>query len=773
MKIDIKSEIYRTGRLCIVRSLPLLILAGGSLLSFIGFFIITNHQKSNIQHEFEKEAFNHAAAMEKSIDDKLQKLNSIVHLYNSSILVDREEFSIFVEPFLESTAIGALVWAPRVIASQRESFEKKAVEDGLDNFKIFEQTNERKSVPTAQREEYFPVYYFSPGKNIAQKYGTILGYDFMSMPDMVGSINYSRDTARPSISKKILLPTNNDKYGFLVFLPVYKSPTITKTIQERRKNLQGFVVGFIKIKELIEESLELISTRGVEIQLFDLDADENKLFIYEYVPGESAESDISQKTSADLTNYKFQHEDIFTVADRKWLIKSSPTPALISLFTTAEPWGLLIGGHILAVICAAYLIVSEKRTAAIEGLVQLRTSELNTELNEHKLTEQALKSSETQFRTLVENIPGAVFRCKINPPWKIEHISNAVLDITGYIAVDFIEGKISVSDIIIPSDYKIVEQAINECIKSKKPHEIEYGIYHADGTIRYVYERGIAVFDDDGQPIYLDGVIVDITERRKNEKERERLLQTIERKNKELQSIVYIASHDLKSPLVNIMGFSDELEICCRELRDLLSNDILTGDDRKKIEELLEDSIPQSLKFISTGTNKINMLINGLLQVSRAGSVSIKIEPIDMNSLVGDVVENVIFRARELAAAITVDKLPPCRSDGPMTNQVFSNLIGNALKYLDPQRKGQIKITGKLQGDNCVYCVADNGIGIPESSVEKVFEIFHRLNPSDKAGGEGLGLTIITRILDRLGGSISVESKFGQGSKFYVTLPKA
>jgi chemotaxis family two-component system sensor kinase Cph1 len=208
-------------------------------------------------------------------------------------------------------------------------------------------------------------------------------------------------------------------------------------------------------------------------------------------------------------------------------------------------------------------------------------------------------------------------------------------------------------------------------------------------------------------------------------------------------------------------------------MKELLSSDILTAVDKIKIEKLLEDSIPQSLKFISSGTNKINMLINGLLQVSRTGTVSIEIEPIDMNTLAGDVVENMIFQARELGAAITVDQLPQCMADGPMANQVFSNLIGNALKYLDPDRKGQIKVTGKLQGNNCVYCVEDNGLGIPENCVEKVFEIFHRLNPSDAEGGEGLGLTIVTRILDRLHGSISLESKFGEGSKFYVTLPKA
>jgi PAS domain S-box-containing protein len=771
MRANNKSEVTWTGRAGIAKSLPVLVVIVGSFISFTGFFMIGNREEANILAEFQEEAKNHTAALQKSLDDKLQKLNSIVHFYKASVSVDRDEFSEFVEPFLESAATDALGWVPRVTDSQRESFEKKAATRGLKDFMIFEFNDDGKPVPAAKRDEYFPIYYLSPEKKITQEFGTILGYDFMSIANRVASMNYSRDTGKPSISEKLPLPTDKERFGFLVFFPIYKTGTPTGSIEQRRENLDGLVIGVIRIKDLIEESLGFISTRGVEIQLFDLDAEEDKSFIYGYIPGESAESINTPKTASDHRNDKFQYEERFSVADRKWLIKSCPTPALTSLFKTAEPWSLLITGHILTAIIAAYLIVSAKRTAAIEGLIELRTSELNTELNEHKSTEQALRSSELQFRSLVENIPGAVFRCHVHPPWEVEHISNAVGEIMGYPATDFLEGKLTIADIIIPSDYKMVEESVSECIKNKKPHVLEYGIYHADGSVRYLHERGSIIYGKDDEPLYIDGVIVDITDRRKNEEERERLLRAIESKNKELQSIVYIASHDLRSPLVNIMGFSDELKLCCDELKDLIKSETLTDDDHKKIEKLLDVSIPQSLGFIGSGTNKINMLINGLLQVSRAGSISIEIEPIDMNPIINNVVENVNFHARELGATISVDDLPPCQADEPMTNQVFSNLIGNALKYLDADRKGQIKVTGKVEGNNCVYCVWDNGIGIPDQCVEKVFEIFHRLNPSDAEGGEGLGLTIVTRILDRLNGSIRVESKFGEGSKFYVTLP--
>jgi len=111
--------------------------------------------------------------------------------------------------------------------------------------------------------------------------------------------------------------------------------------------------------------------------------------------------------------------------------------------------------------------------------------------------------------------------------------------------------------------------------------------------------------------------------------------------------------------------------------------------------------------------------------------------------------------------------LPSCSGDEAQIGQVFSNLLDNALKYLDPDRKGVIRISGTRQ---LVYCVEDNGIGVKMSHQNKIFEIFHRLNPGDGTAGEGLGLAIVHRILDRHGGRIWVESKPGKGSKFFVSL---
>ena len=129
------------------------------------------------------------------------------------------------------------------------------------------------------------------------------------------------------------------------------------------------------------------------------------------------------------------------------------------------------------------------------------------------------------------------------------------------------------------------------------------------------------------------------------------------------------------------------------------------------------------------------------------------------------------YEIKQKSVSLTVKKLPACRGDAVGIDQVFTNLIENALKYPDPNRKGSIIITGRVEGNTSVYCVQDNGIGISPDHQHRIFELFHRLNPNDGTEGEGLGLTIVRRILQRQNGDIRVESEPGKGSRFYVSLP--
>ncbi len=240
--------------------------------------------------------------------------------------------------------------------------------------------------------------------------------------------------------------------------------------------------------------------------------------------------------------------------------------------------------------------------------------------------------------------------------------------------------------------------------------------------------------------------------------------------NKELQSIVYSASHDLRAPLVNIEGFGEELATANKKIAQLVT-DLPDSNGKDNISRIIQDDVDVSLRFIRAGTIKMGNLINGLLEVSRKGSAKLEIVPLGMDSLISHVIDSFRFQIEEQQIEISVGKLPGCVGDYVQVSQVFSNFIDNAIKYRSLNRKCQIKISGYTEGDRSIYCVKDNGIGISKEHHERIFELFQKLDPESETTGEGVGLTIVMRILDRLEGDVWVESEPGCGTEFFFELP--
>lgn len=254
-----------------------------------------------------------------------------------------------------------------------------------------------------------------------------------------------------------------------------------------------------------------------------------------------------------------------------------------------------------------------------------------------------------------------------------------------------------------------------------------------------------------------------------------RIQAVIDAKNKELEQIVYVASHDLRSPLVNVDGYGRELENSLAKLSGLLDGDAAesgSAGERELVEALRAEfpDMQQSLGRIRVSANQMDRLLKGLLHLSRQGRAALQIEDVDMNACVARLISSFAYTLDELKAEVIVERLPPCRGDAVQLTQVFSNLINNAIKYRDPVRTLRIAITGSLVADRAIYRVEDNGIGIAPNHLEHVFELFHRLDP-EKTEGEGIGLTIARQSLSRMYGEIRAESQAGSGSAFVVSMP--
>lgn len=246
------------------------------------------------------------------------------------------------------------------------------------------------------------------------------------------------------------------------------------------------------------------------------------------------------------------------------------------------------------------------------------------------------------------------------------------------------------------------------------------------------------------------------------------LMKDLEAKNKELESIIYVSSHDLRSPLINIQGFTGELAKNIELLKLRIADCPKAGSDEQTL-HLLEQDIPDAMLYIRTSADKLSMLQQGLLQVCRLGYESMNPRTVDMNELLNKAAGSLKFQAGQCGATIELGPLPNCRADEGKLLQVFVNLIGNALKYRDPKNPPVISVTGSQADEKAVYRVTDNGIGIDPRYHKKVFEMYHQLDPDFE--GQGLGLTIVKRILDRMNGTITLDSEPGKGTTFTVTLP--
>ena len=379
------------------------------------------------------------------------------------------------------------------------------------------------------------------------------------------------------------------------------------------------------------------------------------------------------------------------------------------------------------------------------------------------------RESGERFRSVIENSEAGYFM--IDKEGIIQDVNDGWVKMYKYSSSDEVIGK-HYAVIQQPEDLEEAKEFVNGIMNNNPMYmRGEFSRKCKDGSTGYHRFSAKPVIRD-GKTAGIEGFIIDTTKAKESEQVRKRLMNMLRSKNEELQRIVYVSSHDLRGPLININGFSGSLADNCSKLQKLISNENISEENKKEISELLEDTIPEDLLFITEGTKKMKTLIDGLLQVSRVGTVEVKMEILDMNQIIENIIANVSYRAKEIGASVTFQNdLPTCYGDSSQVNQLFSNLMDNAIKYLDPNRKGEIHISARSENGQSVYCVKDNGVGVHKDHQKRIFEVYHRLDPNDNAGGEGLGLTIIKRILDRHNGMISLESSPGKGSEFFVALP--
>jgi signal transduction histidine kinase len=255
--------------------------------------------------------------------------------------------------------------------------------------------------------------------------------------------------------------------------------------------------------------------------------------------------------------------------------------------------------------------------------------------------------------------------------------------------------------------------------------------------------------------------------------------------NEEIQRFAYIVSHDLRSPLVNIMGFTSELEELRGDIfkriatlgRDASSAPLVPDhatDDAESVlegtDKQLSQDFTEALGFIKSSIAKMDRLITAILNLTREGRREFQPVQIDTRELIEGIVSTVAHQAAEANAQIRIEPLPNIVSDRLALEQIFSNLIDNALKYLKPGVPGDVSVRGRTKLGFAIFEITDNGRGIDPKDHQRIFDLFRRAGTQDRPG-QGIGLAHVRALVRRLGGTMSVASELHNGSTFTITLP--
>ncbi len=377
-------------------------------------------------------------------------------------------------------------------------------------------------------------------------------------------------------------------------------------------------------------------------------------------------------------------------------------------------------------------------------------------LSEHiaKRAQKALRESEGRFRSLVESTSDWIW--EVDESGVYTYASPKVKELLGYEPEEII-GK-TPFDLMPADEAKRVAAEFRAVMDARKDFDrLENTNLHKEGYPVVLETSGVPIFDNKGNFRGYRGIDRDITERKKAQEQLEilnaelkRHTRELEQSNRDLEQFAHVASHDLQEPLRVVASFTQLLERRCKDN--------------------LDSDVREYMDYIVDGATRMQQLINDLLVFSRVRARGRPLEPADCNAVLGQAIANLGRAIQENQAVITNDELPTVRVDASQIARLFQNLIGNAIKF----RSGEnpcVHVSAKKEGDQWVFSVRDNGIGIESQYHERIFEIFRRLHGREEYPGTGIGLALCRRIAERHDGRIWVESQEGKGSTFCFTLP--
>jgi PAS domain S-box-containing protein len=377
-----------------------------------------------------------------------------------------------------------------------------------------------------------------------------------------------------------------------------------------------------------------------------------------------------------------------------------------------------------------------------------------TDLTEQRALQASLVEKEQNYRSLMNNMPGVAFRCKHNRERTILFISPNIIEVTGYTPNEFINKHIAFINLILSGDRELFFETIEQAIIDKRQYSVEYRIRHRNGKVLWILEKGSFDYNKQGQTKWIDGVLVDITERKEYENKLEKAKLDAEEAAIAKQSFMANMSHEIRTPMNAIIGFSD-----------LLMDTPLNQEQQKH------------LVTVNNAARSLLRLLNEILDSAKLERGKLTIEPLhfSLKPVIDSIISTFWLEAKKKDLTLTLNikdsVLSAYYGDPDRLRQVLTNLIGNAIKFTE---QGSVSVdVSTTQNEHLFFEVNDTGIGIAKDRVKAVFQPFEQADGTTtrRFGGTGLGTTISKQLVELMGGSIDLVSEVGKGSCFYFSLP--
>jgi len=375
-----------------------------------------------------------------------------------------------------------------------------------------------------------------------------------------------------------------------------------------------------------------------------------------------------------------------------------------------------------------------------EGRI-IGASKIARDISENKRIQAALLASEARFRQLADIMPQIVWTAR--PDGYVDYYNERWYEYTGSSPGAF--GDASWEAILHPEDVQKTRDTYYAAVNSGGLYNIEYRLMdRKENRWRWFVGRAVPVRDAESKIVKWFGTCTDIDEQKRVQSE-------LQRANEDLEQFAFSASHDLQEPLRSINIYSELLAT--------------------RHSETLNEDAKRFLAHVRNGATRMELLVRDLLTYTQVTKIEQPPETADANEALSSALDNLEGAISETGAKISAASLPSLPVHGMHLQQIFQNLIGNAIKYRSPERRPIVHVAAERQNARWIFAVSDNGIGIDPEYQENIFGLFKRLHTSDEYSGTGIGLAICRRIVDRYHGRIWVESEPGRGSTFRFSLP--